>query len=79
MSKRNIIELLDPAPTRKDSKHEYLLERATGKNRRQMIRASKCMSCDNTATLFRDAASIREYQNSGFCQYCQDMYFEDAY
>ncbi len=74
-----MIQLLDPAPIRKDPNREFQLWKMTGKNRRETIYASKCMSCPNKAEFFRDSESIKEYQNSGFCQYCQDVYFEDAH
>ena len=51
---------------------------AGGKDRAEVIRLGKCMTCDsvgNTHTSFRDDLSRKEYQISGMCQSCQDDFF----
>lgn len=35
-----------------------------------------CVSCGKLATHFRDQLSIKEYDISGFCQDCQDKFYE---
>ena len=62
-------------PTDKHPSVDSLLEAITGKHRPTTIEASLCMTCDESATHFRDKLSEREYAISGMCQSCQDVAF----
>ncbi len=64
-----------PKSTKKSPGIERLLTSVTGKDRGDTIRAGKCTTCNNSATDFKDALSVREYQISGMCQKCQDGVF----
>ena len=55
-----------------------LIKQVTGKDREQTILESKCMTCDDPDTRFRDGLSVREYTISGMCQRCQDGVFDDG-
>lgn len=47
-------------------------------NRRSTaIHAELCVMCENPNVNFRDQLSEREYRISGFCQNCQDSFFND--
>jgi hypothetical protein len=64
--------------TDKNPTMDALLSSLMGKDRAEVIRLGKCMSCDrvgNIASSFRDDLSRKEYQISGMCQSCQDDIF----
>jgi hypothetical protein len=64
--------------TDKNPTIDALLSSLMGKDRSEVIRLGKCMTCDrvgNTHTSFRDDLSRKEYQISGMCQRCQDDIF----
>ena len=44
--------------------------------RREAIDAGRCRRCDEPVAEFRDDVSRAEYRLSGFCQKCQDWFFE---
>lgn len=47
--------------------------------RRQALTEKKCLpqplGCGKPATSFKDGISAKEYNISGFCQACQDAFF----
>ena len=63
-------------PTKKSEGIEQVISAAMGKDRRDMIRNGKCMTCEGEAIDFRDELSKREYAISGMCQGCQDSVFD---
>jgi len=63
-------------PTIKAFPLNKLMSEMQGKDRVSTIEANKCMTCDGTATSFKDDLSINEYKISGMCQSCQDGVFE---
>ena len=56
---------------------ESFLTGLTGKDRREIIRADKCATCNNPEMNFQDDLSRREYGISGMCQRCQDEVFKE--
>jgi len=44
--------------------------------RSQAIAKKICVQCGQKAINFKDELSKKEYTISGFCQICQDNYFE---
>ena len=44
--------------------------------RREAIDAGRCRRCNETVAEFRDDVSRAEYLLSGFCQECQDWFFD---
>jgi len=46
-----------------------------GQTTSEVVARKVCIGCRKAATVFRDAASAREYVQSGFCQACQDCIF----
>lgn len=61
--------------TSKNPEIEGMLTALTGKNRVEVIKELKCMTCSDTIKSFRDELSLREYKISGMCQECQDKVF----
>ena len=64
-----------PEPTKKSPEIDSLLKVITSRNRVDTIKADMCMTCDGSATEFKDNLSRREYRISGMCQTCQDSIF----
>ena len=66
-------------PTKKSKAVEGLLTKLTGQDRREVIKANKCMDppfgCGGEVGEFRDELSMKEYRISGLCQECQDSVF----
>ena len=63
-------------PTCKSLGINALISELMGKDREQIIRDDKCITCGGDARDFRDAMSVKEYSISGMCQDCQDKVFE---
>jgi len=47
-----------------------------GQTTDEAVAKSICVKCKAGAKIFRDDASRSEYQQSGFCQRCQDEFFK---
>lgn len=66
-------------PSTKSEEMETFLTKLFGTDRRESIKANKCMpapiGCGGDATHFRDKISAKEYTISGLCQNCQDAVF----
>jgi hypothetical protein len=62
-------------PTNKSPEMEAFLTRLLGKDRKDIIDKSLCMTCDSPNLAFHDALSEKEYVISGMCQDCQDLTF----
>lgn len=60
-------------PSEKNPEMTAFLEKMFG--RTSSIEDGLCTMCRNTATVFRDEVSRREYCISGLCQSCQDKTF----
>jgi len=69
-------------PSKKSDAMEKVLTKILGQDRREVIKANKCMDapfgCGGKAHGFRDELSTMEYQISGLCQACQDTVFRDG-
>ena len=65
-------------PTKKAREVENLLEGLA--NRKEAITGDKCvappMGCGGPATEFRDDISRKEYRIIGWCQPCQDKFYD---
>ena len=48
-----------------------------GMTRTAAHKAKVCVQCKAPAIDFRDTLSVKEYTLSGFCQDCQDNFFEE--
>ena len=57
---------------------EYLTTVNGGKSRRAYIHADKCVKCGGDASQFIDEVSRREFAISGWCQHCQNEFFDDT-
>ena len=57
---------------------ELLTELNGGKNRRAYIRADQCVRCGGPAKFFDNELSRTEYAISGWCQICQNEFFDDS-
>jgi len=66
-------------PSPKSPEIEQFLEGQSmamfSRSRLQCIRNNICVMCGNTAKIFRDAISKKEFTISGICQGCQDKTF----
>ena len=58
-------------PTNKSPMVDAFISSFMGKDRKETIESSKCMTCSGPATYFKDELSRREYTISGMCQDCQ--------
>jgi len=68
-------------PMKASEKHpsiEFALENIFGKDRVQCIKENVCTACGGHALTFKDDLSRKEYTISGFCQNCQDDFFETS-
>jgi Zn ribbon nucleic-acid-binding protein len=61
---RQMAEIIDTA-----AKDTFKMSRSEAVSKRL------CIRCGSKAGLFRDRKSVKEYQQSGFCQKCQDLIF----
>ena len=64
-----------PEPTKKSPGIDKFLTSITGVDRKETIRANKCVTCGAGIVKFKDALSEKEYSISGMCQDCQDKMF----
>jgi len=66
-------------PSRKSPEMDKFLDDVCqvsfGRKRHDSIVEDICVCCGNTATIFKDELSRREYSISGMCQTCQDKTF----
>ena len=44
--------------------------------RKEAITKGSCCKCGGDAKKFKDAVSIKEYSITGWCQTCQDNFYE---
>ena len=54
---------------------DEIAEHAFGRNRSLAIAGKGCVNCGKPAGEFRDEISRREFNISGLCQTCQDLFF----
>ena len=62
-------------PTRKNPAVDALMRRF-GFDRIPAIEADRCAKCGNDAKHFKDEVSRKEYAIIGWCQQCQDSFYE---
>ena len=62
-------------PTRKNPAVDALMRRF-GFDRIPAIKADRCAKCGNDAKDFKDDKSRKEYRIIGWCQQCQDSFYE---
>ena len=48
-----------------------------GSPRSTAFKDKTCVKCKEEAIVFKDKLSEKEYKISGFCQKCQDAFFEN--
>ncbi len=63
-------------PTYKAPQIEKALFKITGIDRKQSISDDVCSFCGKPANEFKDTISQTEFKISGFCQACQDNFFD---
>jgi hypothetical protein len=56
---------------------ERLAKLLYGKSLIETIKKDECIHCGKPATEFRDDTSRKEYTITGYCQECQDKFFDD--
>ena len=60
-------------PSKKSSEMNMFLDSLM--NRTENIRKDVCVCCGESALIFRNEISAKEYSISGLCQKCQDSVF----
>jgi len=55
---------------------ERISQNGYGRSRKQSILNRICLQCGKDAKMFKDDISKKEFGLSGFCQNCQDDFFE---
>ncbi len=54
---------------------DRLAKEMAGLTKEEAIKSGVCVQCLSPVLVFKDSLSYKEYDQSGFCQKCQDSFF----